>query len=616
MRVSLFADPADPAPAAAPATPYRVLARKYRPQRFADLLGQEAMVTTLGNAIRAGRVAQAYLLAGVRGVGKTSTARLIAKALNCVGPDGKGGMTIDPCGVCDPCRAIAEGRFIDVIELDAASNTGIDKMRELLDGVPYAPVAGRFKVYIIDEVHQLSTHSFNALLKTLEEPPPHVKFLFATTDVQKLPVTILSRCQRFDLRRIPADMLADHYGSVCRAEGVETDPEALAMIARAAEGSVRDGLSILDQAIAHAGGGSVTASLVADMLGLADRGRVRALMAAVLAGQPAAALQALRELDSLGADPLTVMDDLLDLTHAIAATQAGLAPAGRPAEEASDLSAWAQGLGPASVHRLWQLLLKGRGEVKEADRPLQAAEMALLRVTYAAGLPDPAELLGRPESGHEQASDGELVPAGPGAAGGRAEDPVASAPRDARAWRAQAAAAATPGPPRTEARVLPTAGSVGARPQAAGESPTQSAPDALPVDFAALVRLFEDRHESVLAAMLHDRVRPVRHAPPVIEIAPAGDLPRDFAQRVASCLGHWTGQRWTVVMAAAGNSPTLAELAEEALARLPEDPALRPLLAAFPGARILDYEPEAAAAPGAPDGEQLVDPDAAEEERA
>src|ERR671913_620756 len=274
--------PEVPPQAAAP-TPYRVLARKYRPQTFAELIGQDAMVKTLANAIERGRIAHAFLLTGVRGVGKTSTARLVAKALNCVGPDGQGGPTIEPCGVCEPCVAIAEGRHIDVIEMDAASHTGVDDVREIIEAVRYASVSARYKIYIIDEVHMLSKNAFNALLKTLEEPPEHVKFLFATTEVNKVPVTVLSRCQRFDLRRIPAEKLAEHFAHVSAAEAVEIEPEALAMIARAAEGSARDGLSILDQAIAH-GAGGVTADQVRSMLGLSDRGAVRRLLGLLLAG--------------------------------------------------------------------------------------------------------------------------------------------------------------------------------------------------------------------------------------------------------------------------------------------------------------------------------------------
>src|SRR3982751_6137238 len=331
-------------PAAAGVSPYRVLARKYRPQTFAELIGQDAMVKTLANAIERGRIAHAFLLTGVRGVSKPSPARLIAKALNCIGPDGQGGPTIDPCGVCEPCRAIAEGRHIDVIEMDAASHTGVDDVREIIDAARYAAVSARFKIYIVDEVHMLSKNAFNALLKTLEEPPAHVKFLFATTEVNKVPVTVLSRCQRFDLRRIPAETLAAHFAEVARLEGVEVEAEALALIARAAEGSARDGLSILDQAIAH-GAGGVSADQVRTMLGLSDRGAIRKLLGLLLAGDALGALTALKDQYDLGVEPSALLRGLLESVHGITRAKVGGAEdAAQSFEEREAYADWASRL--------------------------------------------------------------------------------------------------------------------------------------------------------------------------------------------------------------------------------------------------------------------------------
>src|ERR1043166_8092595 len=342
--------------------PYRVLARKYRPQSFAELIGQEAMVKTLANAIQRDRLAHAFLLTGVRGGGKNSAARLIAKALNGIGPDGRGGPTINPCGVCEPCVAIAEGRHIDVVEMDAASNTGVDDVREIIEAVRYAAVSARYKVYIVDEVHMLSKNAFNALLKTLEEPPPHVKFLFATTEVHKVPITVLSRCQRFDLRRIPADVLAAHFGAVAAAEEVEVEADALALIARAAEGSARDGLSILDQAISH-GAGKVSAEQVRSMLGLSDRGANRALLGLILAGDARGALAALGEQYDLGVEPSAVLRGLLESVHGITRAKVGgaLDPA-QSAEEREAYALWAAKLGHGAIHRLWQI---GRASCRE-----------------------------------------------------------------------------------------------------------------------------------------------------------------------------------------------------------------------------------------------------------
>ena len=424
--------PASAQPDHVSSQPYRVLARKYRPQTFAELIGQDAMVRTLANAIARDRLAHAFLMTGVRGVGKTSTARLIAKALNCIGPDGQGGPTISPCGVCEPCVAIAEGRHIDVIEMDAASHTGVDDVREIIEAVRYAAVSARYKIYIIDEVHMLSRNAFNALLKTLEEPPAHVKFLFATTEVDKLPVTVLSRTQRFDLRRISAELLQSHFAEICRKEGVDAEDEALHIIANAAEGSVRDGLSILDQAIAHTdmeSGGTVTAARVRDMLGLADRSAQRALFAHVLEGDAKAALDAVDDQYALGVEPLALMRALMDLTHRVALAQvAGGTAEATTAEESAQLSEWAQQLDAGQVHRLWQLLLKGHDEVRTAPDPLVSARMALLRVMHAGSLPDPGKLARMLEDLSTRA------PPSPGASNETADSPNAQASSPAMNW--------------------------------------------------------------------------------------------------------------------------------------------------------------------------------------
>lgn len=426
----------EPKPAAVPAQPYRVLARKYRPQTFAELIGQEAMVRTLANAIRRDRLAHAFLMTGVRGVGKTSTARLIAKALNCIGPDGQGGPTIDPCGQCEPCVAIAEGRHIDVIEMDAASHTGVDDVREIIEAVRYAAVSARYKIYIIDEVHMLSRNAFNALLKTLEEPPAHVKFLFATTEVDKLPVTVLSRCQRFDLRRIPSPMLAEHFAGICEKEGVKAEEEALAMVAAAAEGSVRDGLSILDQAIAHAdldGEGQVRAEKVRDMLGLSDKSVQRTMLSAILDGKGTELLELVEQQFALGVEPVAMLRGLMELTHRIAVAQVGGGEVGAAsAEEREAIVAWAGALRAGQVHRLWQLLLKGHEEVRSAPDPLVAAQMALLRIMHAADMPDPGTLVRKMEEIASQAAASGPV----GQAGGSGPVAANSNVPVSRSWEA------------------------------------------------------------------------------------------------------------------------------------------------------------------------------------
>jgi DNA polymerase III subunit gamma/tau len=384
------------------AAPYRVLARKYRPSDFAGLIGQEALVRTLTNAIAQGRLAHAFMLTGVRGVGKTTTARILARSFNCIGPDGKGGPTASPCGVCEHCRAIAEDRHVDVIEMDAASRTGVGDIRELIEGVRYRPTSARFKIYIIDEVHMLSSSAFNALLKTLEEPPEHVKFIFATTEIRKVPVTVLSRCQRFDLRRIEADRLAQHLGAIAAAEGAKLAPNALALIARAADGSARDGLSLLDQAITlvdrRETAAEVTEEQVRAMLGIADRTQLFELYEAAMAGRATEALDQVRRMYEAGADPIVVLQDLLDLTHWL--TRCKLTPAVllQPAVPEADRKrggALAQQLGLPILARAWQMLLKGLAEAQYAPQPLAAAEMALIRLMHVADLPTPADLVRR-----------------------------------------------------------------------------------------------------------------------------------------------------------------------------------------------------------------------------
>ena len=526
-------------PQSAAATPYRVLARKYRPQTFGQLIGQDAMVTTLGNAIKRDRLAHAFLMTGVRGVGKTSTARLIAKALNCVGPDGEGGPTIDPCGVCEPCRAIAEGRHIDVIEMDAASHTGVDDVREIIDASRYAAVTARYKIYIVDEVHMLTKNAFNALLKTLEEPPAHVKFLFATTEVNKVPVTVLSRCQRFDLRRISAEQLAEHFRFVVGEEGVEAEAEALMLIARAAEGSARDGLSILDQAIAHAGleGGGVTADAVRQMLGLSDRGAVRDLLALLLAGDGAGVLAGLRRQYDHGVDPLAVLRALLETVHGVTLAKVGTPPdPSLSAEERQARAEWAGSLSFALLHRLWQLMLRGHDEVARAVLPIEAAEMALLRVVHASTLPDPGELARQLASGAA---------------------PAVSAPVTA----------------------LPAATPVAA-PAEAG----------LPRDFAALVALVEEKGQHAMAASLTHRASVVRYAPPELVLSNARPLPDGYVKDVAEALKRATGTNWKVAASDVEGAATLRDTARtaEAAARdaILATPVVSAAMAAFPGAEL------------------------------
>jgi DNA polymerase-3 subunit gamma/tau len=576
--------------------PYRVLARKYRPARFADLIGQEALVRTLGNALRTGRIAHAFMLTGVRGVGKTTTARIVARALNCIGPDGTGGPTIDPCGVCANCRAIAEDRHVDVLEMDAASRTGVGDMRELIDGVRYLPVQARYKIYIIDEVHMLSMAAFNALLKTLEEPPAHVKFVFATTEIRKVPITILSRCQRFDLRRIEADRLFEHFRRIAGDEGVTAEDEALRLIARAADGSVRDGLSLLDQAIAL-GDGPVEAAPVRDMLGLADRGQVFALFGAVMKGAVGDALDRFDAAYRAGADPVALLQDLLGVVHMV--TRLKTAPesveaTSLPEIERVEGGGLAADLSVPTLTRAWQILLKGLGETQAAPVPRQAAEMVLIRLAHVANLPDPAQLVRLLERDRDRAA-GEGAPADPG--GG---------------IRAEAGG-----------------GRISPMPQPQPQPLAVAAPSDLPqpASFAAAVALFAERREVVLHAQILQDVHLVRFEPGRIELRLRPEAKnRDTPNRMGTLLSEWTGRRWIISISDGPAEPTLREQAEAAdramRHELAQHPLVRAVLDAFPGAEIEVVRNLGGASPAlppmpappmprfgrAPDPEPVIDP--------
>jgi DNA polymerase-3 subunit gamma/tau len=539
---------------------YRVLARKYRPQTFAELIGQEAMVRTLANAIAAGRIAHAFILTGVRGVGKTTTARILARALNCIGPDGTGGPTPAPCGLCLHCRAIAEDRHVDVIEMDAASRTGVDDIRELIEGVRYRPVSARYKVYIIDEVHMLSRQAFNALLKTLEEPPPDVKFVFATTEIHKVPVTVLSRCQRFALRRVPLDLLVQHYQKIAEREGITVEPAALSLLARAADGSVRDGLSLLDQAIALCGT-RVTEPAVRDMLGIADRGLVFALFESALRGDAAAALDHMDRLYEGGADPAMVLRELLELCHFVTrlklVPEAGL---GDPFAEGDREPArpLAERLSLPVLARAWQMLLKGLQEVEAAPVPKQAMEMVLVRLAYVADLPAPEELV-RTLAG--EGSHPSPPPAGP--SGRPGENGAAGALKLAEP---------------------------AARPAATPHPRAAVAPEKVPQSFAEVVALCAERREAVLRSYLISHVHVVHFEPGRIECRLEEGAPQGLVNRLGQLLGEWTGMRWLIAISDAEGAPTLRqqeEARERALRhQVAAHPLVRAVLEAFPGATI------------------------------
>jgi len=569
-----------------PQTAYRVLARKYRPATFAELIGQEALVRTLTNAIESGRVAQAFILTGVRGVGKTTTARIIARALNCIGADGTGGPTPEPCGTCANCVAIAQDRHVDVIEMDAASRTGIDDIRELIEGVRYRPVQARNKVYIIDEVHMLSKQAFNGLLKTLEEPPEHVLFVFATTEIRKVPVTVLSRCQRFDLRRVEQDVLYAHFAGIAKAEDVAVAEAALAMIARAADGSVRDGLSLLDQAIALSGGGEVSAEQVRAMLGLADRERVLDLFEALMHGQAPEALAILADMHAAGADPIAILQDMLEFTHTL--TRAKLVPEtltapGVPEAERVRGQHMADALSLPVLARVWQMLLKGLDEARSAPAVLQAAEMVLIRLAYAADLPTPADVVAR------------------------LRDAPASAPTPA----ATSAPVVSKSTVAVSSEQVPTGAPPSGGPRAAlAPQPILhevSEPEALKpglTSFSEVVALVRAHKENMLANHLDTDVHLVRFEAGHIELRPSEQAPRNLAGRLGDFLLEATGVRWIVSVSQSPGEPPLREQARTRETALREAALAHPLVQAamrtFPGAKLIDRRDAPAAPPVIP----------------
>ena len=539
---------------------YRVLARKYRPETFSELIGQDTLVRTLSNALTLGRLAHAFILTGVRGIGKTSTARLLAKGLNCIGVDGNGGPTLEPCGQCEPCQAIASGRHVDVLEMDAASHTGVDDAREIIEGVGYRAVSARYKIYIIDEVHMMSKNAFNALLKTLEEPPDAVKFIFATTEIRKVPVTILSRCQRYDLRRVPMVMLAEHLASVCTKEAIDAHPEALTMIARAAEGSVRDALSLLDQAAAMTAD-SLTAEMIADMLGRPGRSDSQAVLTAALAGNATTALAAFANAHARATEPQMLVADLLDLTHL-----ASMHAAGAPLDDlidsdkktVSDLA----NFGIARLGRAWQLLLKGHGEMTHAPDPMASGEMLIIRLAHTALMPTPGDILQK----LPLTTTADNTPASP-------NTPLQSAPAESN-------------PNENSQNVVHEA----ERPPTVQSESQYTPQPAMPQSLLDIVTLAETNNEMLLAARIRNHVRLVGLQQGSLEIALTGDAPDTLAGDLAKQLGQWTGQRWLVSLSDKDGAETLAEHTAKAAAKthdaIATDPLVTKIMEVFPGATI------------------------------
>jgi DNA polymerase III subunit gamma/tau len=568
---SLFPAVEAAAPSAQSAVPYRVLARKYRPMRFEDLVGQEPMVRTLANSFAASRIHQAYILTGVRGVGKTTTARILARAFNYALPGKIDAPSIDMPELGLHCQAIMESRHVDVIEMDAASHTGIDDVREIIENARYRPVSARTKVYIIDEVHMLSKQAFNGLLKTLEEPPEHVKFLFATTEIEKVPITVRSRCIRFDLRRIEAGPMVGHLSKICAAEGVAAEPEALALIARVAEGSVRDALSLLDQAIAHGGEGGVTALALREMLGLSDRGDIIALFERVMRGQIAEALEIVRTLHQAGADAADILIDVAEFCHFV--TRAKIAPTATEDPAVSQVEReraqeFAGKLTVGVLARAWQILLKGVEDVKDSPRPLASAEMALIRLAYASDLPTPEETIRKLSQSAESPRHAPPLPSGGGGP------------------RASMRLAATEPAPVASAR---------------SSSPAAIAPRL--TRFDDVVALARSKRDIQLVQALERDVRLARFEQGSIAFTLVEGAGSGLAQTLSRRLQEWTGERWMVALVGDSTASTLRETAQAREAERTSNAASHPLvqkvLDRFKGARIVDVRRPEASPPAA-----------------
>ncbi|MBI1300582.1 MAG: DNA polymerase III subunit gamma/tau [Alphaproteobacteria bacterium] len=558
--------------------PYRVLARKYRPQNFDELIGQDALVRTLKNAIKSGRIAHAFMLTGVRGVGKTTTARIIAKALNYKGPNGDSGPTTESTDDCPLCQAISEDRHPDVIEMDAASRTGVDDIREILDGVRYAPTEARYKIYVIDEVHMLSKNAFNALLKTLEEPPEHVKFIFATTEIRKVPITVLSRCQRFDLQRIHADLLVDHFKDICKREKVKADDDAIAMIARAADGSVRDGLSLLDQAIALSGK-KITSETVQDMLGLADRAQNLDLLEKTLTGDVKGGLEIMEHIYKNGGAPSVVIQDLLDITHLL--TKFRAVPdietlhetlSGDQLKRAQEM---ATKISMPSLSKTWQILLKGLDEVNTAPNPQSAAEMVIIRLAYAADLPDPKDLIKKLKDQPADTGQGNVGPI----TGGTTQTGMSAVHHQDFT-----------SPPQTSVpRGSNAHGQETARvPQLSIVPNSEPAKNTQIKTLEDMIAVLEDHEELLLASQLFYFAHPVKLERGRFEFRPDEAARPDLAQNLGKTLKTITGDHWMVVISSEKGAPTLSSHAENKRLQELQDVAQMPEVA-----KILELFPDA-----------------------